>query len=167
MVAARAIRRFGLPGVGWRRRRRTSLAQGVKGRRLVQFKQATRFFGAAAACCCVAAGPAAAATPLGQLPPGAGELCGGGTVFLQDTIVADPVYAVPAGGGVITAWATKAGAGAGQSGALKVLSRDGGTDFTVVGTSALEPLTAGQTNTFPTRIVVAGGETLGYYFPAG
>ena len=109
-----------------------------------------------------------AATTIGEHPAGGAIACGGGTTFLQGaTAGTGPSYTVPAGGGVITSWSTKVGSGAGQQAALKVLTITDETHYTVAATSPLTPLTASSTNTFPVRISVPGGATLGYYFPSG
>lgn len=110
------------------------------------------------------AGPTAlAATTVGETGPG--TACGGGTVFFQGATNGGASYTVPTGGGVITSWSTQAGAGAGQSAALKLLRPINATDYTVTGTSSVVPLLESAANTFEVRIPVTGEETLGYWFP--
>jgi hypothetical protein len=112
--------------------------------------------------------PAGAATTIGQLDPGPPTSnCSGGVVFIQAATGPAPTYVVPAGGGVVTSWATLAGPGDGQVATLKMLARIDATHFQVVGTSGSEPLAASVLNTFPVRIPVTGFETPGYYFPTG
>jgi hypothetical protein len=75
-----------------------------------------------------------------------------------------PAYTVPAGGGVITSWAHMAPdpIGFAETAALKVLRPAGGTQFTVVGQSAVATLFNGF-NSFPTQIPVQAGDFIGLY----
>jgi hypothetical protein len=92
-----------------------------------------------------------------------GTACGGSTGFgYVQALSEGNAYNIPAGGGVITSWSHDAQAGAGQAAKLKVYRPNPGpTTFIVEGHSNSEPLTPGTLNTFPTRIPVAAGDTLG------
>jgi hypothetical protein len=112
-----------------------------------------------------------AATTIGKLDPVPnGGTCQAGNVYLEtivDTIGFPGLrYTVPAGGGVITSWGTRPDATGGQRAALKTL-RDNGPTVTVLGASVLQDLTPSVPNSFPTRIPVGGGESIGYAVPAG
>ncbi len=79
-----------------------------------------------------------------------------------------PSYAVPAGGGVVTSWAHMAPdpIGFAETMALQMLRPAGGTQFTVIGQSAVQTLMPGP-NSFPTRIPVQAGDVLGLYVQHG
>ena len=76
-----------------------------------------------------------------------------------------PAYTVPEGGGVVTSWNHQAPGldiGFAQTLALQMLRPAGGTQFTVIGQSAVETIISGP-NSFPTRISVKAGDVLGLY----
>jgi hypothetical protein len=79
-----------------------------------------------------------------------------------------PSYAVPAGGGVVTSWAHMAPGpiGFAETMALKLLRPAGGTQYTVIGQSAVESIFLGP-NVFPTQIPVQAGDVLGLYVQHG
>jgi hypothetical protein len=107
------------------------------------------------------AGPVAsagAATTIGQTFTPATE-CGVIT-FLQSFSPGNQ-YAAPAAG-VITSWRFQAASPAPQV-KLKVARANGGNDFTIVGESELQTLTANTVSSFPTRISVQAGDVLGIY----
>jgi Bacterial TSP3 repeat/Thrombospondin type 3 repeat len=109
------------------------------------------------------AAPAGAATEIGQLAPTALTGCSQGNTFVQHTEANPPSYRVPPGGGVITRWTLRQGAGAGTAAKLKVLRPEGGTDYRTVGDSAVQTLTPSTVNTFgvgPPGIAVQGGDVL-------
>lgn len=88
--------------------------------------------------------------------------CGTGidTVQLASTGTA---YAVPAGGGTITAWSTRAGVHAGPAALLVWRSTATPGTYTLVGESALVTLTANTLNTFTLSkpIAVKAGDLIG------
>ena len=75
-----------------------------------------------------------------------------------------PSYTVPAGGGVITSWSHMAPdpIGFAETMALQMLRPAGGTQFTVIGQSAVQSI-INAPNSFPTRIPVQAGDVLGLY----
>ena len=79
-----------------------------------------------------------------------------------------PSYTVPAGGGVVTSWAHMAPdpIGFAETMALQMLRPAGGTQFTVIGQSAVQTIINGP-NSFPTRIPVQAGDVLGLYVQHG
>jgi hypothetical protein len=114
-----------------------------------------------------AAQAAGAAVTVGQVsiepepnncPPGIG--------YITTAVSSGPSFVVPAGGGVITSWQTRAGPLSGITAKLKVfratLDPDG---YLVVGQSVLRNITPGASGgpgalngPFPTRIPVQGGD---------
>jgi hypothetical protein len=109
----------------------------------------------------VLAGPTAAgaATTIGQTftPPAGG--CGSGT-DLQTTSPGSS-YAAPADG-VITSWSHQANETPPEL-QFKVARSVGGNDYTIVGESTSQAMTAGELNTFPTRIPVQAGDVIGFH----
>jgi hypothetical protein len=101
---------------------------------------------------------AIAATTIGQTFTPATE-CGVIT-FLQ-SISPNNQYAAPAAG-VITSWRFQAASPAPQV-KLKVARALGGNDFTIVGESELQTLTANTVNSFSARISVQAGDVLGIF----
>jgi hypothetical protein len=106
-------------------------------------------------------GNAGAATQIGTVPSVDPGNAGSGN-FVQFQ-AATASYTVPTGGGVITAWQSRGKSPSGGSGRLQVWRFAGGSDFTLVGRSALENFTAGITNFFSTRIPASGGDRLGLH----
>jgi Ca2+-binding RTX toxin-like protein len=102
---------------------------------------------------------AAAATTLGEVfDPTAGGVCTPAPrTFLQTA----PAQYVAPSGGVITSWSYQAAASPLRL-KLKVGRALGGTQFLIVGESAVEIPTANHLNTYPTRIPVNGGDVLGF-----
>jgi len=124
-----------------------------------------------AALALLAPASSSAATTIGQAnpnPPEGGN-CDPGKVYTENG--GEVSFTVPAGGGVITSWATRTNEAAGQQGALKTLrqtsSANGQFTFSVLATSTVQNLTPNALNRFPTRIPVQGGEVIGYHFPTG
>ena len=112
----------------------------------------------------VGAPAAAASTTIGQTSatPGPCPIPTGPVgVLLQSATAGSPGYSVPAGGGVITSWSTYTGSASGLSEKLVVFRPAGGSNYTVVGASAVQGLTASSPDTFPTRIPVQAGDLLG------
>jgi hypothetical protein len=109
------------------------------------------------------AAPARAATVVGQAPPitGTPTTCGPGTSFVQTAVATGPSYAVPAGGGVITAWRYAAAAEPNRRIGLGVYTRQGMTSIFTVVAEDFEPSTPSILNAFAVRIPVAGGELIG------
>ena len=108
---------------------------------------------------------AGAATTLGQLrviPQGIAD-CDPGKVYVQRTSTGSIRYQVPAGGGVITSWATRPGLNPNQQAAFKVVRDNGGNSFTVVATSAAQNLNSQENvDTFAVRIPVQAGDFIAY-----
>jgi hypothetical protein len=79
-----------------------------------------------------------------------------------------PLYTVPAGGGVVTSWSHMAPdpIGFAETMALQMLRPAGGTQFTVIGQSAVQSIFIGL-NSFPTRIPVQAGDVIGVYVQHG
>jgi hypothetical protein len=83
------------------------------------------------------------------------------SVVWQHANVTGPSYRVPAGGGVITSWTTGGGPSDGLRARLEVV-REGSSSPAVVGEGNLETgVPKLNPYTFPTRIPVQGGDTLG------
>ena len=84
--------------------------------------------------------------------------------YQHTTGLGSPSYAVPAGGGVITAWTTNPGAVTGVSTRLEVIREapGGGSPHTVVGESDLRSnIATHNAAKFATRIPVQGGDLIG------
>jgi hypothetical protein len=107
-------------------------------------------------------GTAGAAVQLGQVAAVSPYPCALNINVVQTTTVGGVNYQVPVPGGVITSWShrgiTPAPAGSGR---LQIWDSTGGTNFTLIGRSDLEPFTAGLVTTFLTRIPVDPGDLLG------
>lgn len=113
------------------------------------------------------AGPAAAASTAGSAGTPTTPCSAKTTAVQQTSSSTSPSYAIPDGGGVITAWSYQAKANPGQR-KLKVFANTGTSgQFKVVGESALETGAANTLNTFATRIPVSGGERIGFFTPTG
>ncbi len=116
---------------------------------------------------CVALGgvlvaPACAlgATTLGETFTPTGNCAAEQPVLIQTTSPpGGAVYAAPAPG-VITSWSVMAPAATEQM-AFKVARSAGGGNYTIVGESDAEQLTAAQLNTHPARIPVVAGDMIG------
>jgi len=114
------------------------------------------------------AGQASAQVTLGQLAPtspASGE-CGegaSGSFFWKLELGGGASYEVPAPGGVITSWSTRAAGGAGQFLTLKVLRPAGGSSYAVVGTDGPRALAPSAVDTFPVNLAVQAGDVIGTY----
>ena len=107
-----------------------------------------------------------AATTIGRLDPDTLNTgCEPGNIYLQTDInaVSFPglTYSVPAAGGVITSWSTRANDEGGQQASLKIVRNNGNNTVTVLASSALRSLSPGVNNV-PARIPVSGGDSIGY-----
>ena len=115
--------------------------------------------------------PAAAATALGETSnPFPNVVCSGPSTYLQVSTGRTPSYTVPAGGGVITSWSTRASATRGGAQVKLGIFRPTGpppSAYTTVGASGAQTLKAGLLNAFPTSIPVQPGDTLGLLIIAG
>jgi hypothetical protein len=110
----------------------------------------------------VAAAPANGTTQLGQLPNfEPNRDCPPGHHMVQSALSSGTPYQVPPEGGVITSWRVRAHDTSPGTVRLQLWQPVGGTNYTLVGRSALEAPTAGIVNQFATRILVSGGELLG------
>jgi hypothetical protein len=112
------------------------------------------------------AAPASAATTIGQTFTPTID-CGNPDTWTQSSSpTAGPSYAAPTAG-VITSWSNQAVAVA-ETIKLKVARRAGGPDdFTIVGQSGVQTMTPNTLNTFPTRIPVRAGDTIGFFHSGG
>src|SRR4051794_9616111 len=90
---------------------------------------------------------------------------GGGTYVSKATGAAAPGYAVP-GAGVITSFSHNANATPGSVRAVVMGPATAPNDRTVLGYSALLPVTPSTLNTFATRIPVPAGARLAMYATA-
>jgi len=109
------------------------------------------------------ASPAAAASKIGLADAGSFVVCPAGSTYVQmGSGAPTPSYAVPAGGGVVTAWEVEVSAPSGASMALKLFRPSATANtFTVVGQSGFEPVATGL-QTFATRVPVQPGDMLGF-----
>jgi hypothetical protein len=112
-----------------------------------------------------AASPASGAITLGQVGDPTGSDCGGNFDFVNISVKTGNPYTVP-GTGTITSW-TMFGAGpAGQQFTFKVFRKVADPSrYQVVGHAGPQTLTLGGTanNTFPARIAVKPGDTIGFH----
>jgi hypothetical protein len=109
--------------------------------------------------------PATAATVIGRT--GGNVPCGGeGTAIQTGVASSGASFTVPAGTWTLDGWSTEAGAGGGQMAAVVVRPTGTPDQYTVVGVSATENLTANTLNTFETSISVRGGDLLGFWATA-
>jgi hypothetical protein len=104
------------------------------------------------------AGPAQAATQIGQISPGEPEACTVGNIPQLATGTA-PSYTVPSDG-VITEWSHRGLAASPGSGGLQVWRSAGGSDYTLVGKSAIKTFAAGE-NSYPVNQPVKAGDVIG------
>lgn len=123
---------------------------------------------------------APAATTLGQTGPSTVP-CAGPASYVQTATGPPPAYAVPPGGGVITAWSTEAGipgaqvrlavlraAGAPRSGQRWFqLDPLGDHQYETVATSAAETMNGGALNAFATSLPAQAGDVLGLQIISG
>jgi len=114
---------------------------------------------------------AQAATEIGDstsTPAGPG---GGPNTYIQTGDPTGRTYAVPAGGGVITRWATQVGTSTGVSATvkLKVLRPVAGGKFLVVGSAPGTFTGTGSfaRSSFSAQIPVQAGDRIGIYVPSG
>ena len=87
---------------------------------------------------------------------------------VTQTVASGPSFAVPAGGGVITAWSTMGGKNGGkpQVLGLDVLRRTGYATYTKVAADGPRPVTPEAMNSFPVEIPVKGGDLIGIRGPS-
>jgi hypothetical protein len=107
----------------------------------------------------IAAGPAAASVTVGQVAPGAITSCSKNFDFLQAS-TPDNSYTLPTG--VITSWAHRSQAGAGQQVSLKIFRKTGDpATYQVVGHDGPHPVTPNTLTNFSTNLQVKAGDVLG------
>ncbi len=108
-----------------------------------------------------AAAARATAVTLGQVATtGAAQCTPGPSVMAQYLEAGPPSYVAPTAG-VLTSYSVRAGATAGSA-RLVVLGPSPTPDHrTVVGLSALNPVVINTVNTFPTRVPIAAGQSIG------
>src|SRR6478735_2422817 len=109
--------------------------------------------------------PAGAAVTIGQTAPHPEHsYCAGFLAFdnLTQSVASGPSYAVPAGGGVITGWATMGGVNEGKSQVLgfDVFRRIGYATYTKVAADGPRPVTPETMNTFAVEVPVKGGDVI-------
>ncbi len=117
---------------------------------------------AAAAFGALGAGPTHAGAPiqLGQVSPANPGACG--TLnFVQTAVESGRSYEVP-NDGTITGWSHKGRDTTPGSGRLQVWRPAGGTNYTLIGRSALETFLPSQINSYATAIPVEAGDLLGF-----
>ena len=115
---------------------------------------------------------AGAAVQIGHLPPAGATVagpCGGDGTYVQHSQAPAPAprYTVPAGGGVLTSWVTRAGTTMGVTAKLKVLSFTSGFNYTTVAQHGFFPLTPSTDNLFtvgPPGIPVQAGQVISLRF---
>ena len=104
---------------------------------------------------------------VGQLaPPNTPVECNEPELFdeVPIAVASGASYAVPAPGGVITSWSTRAGAGAGQSYEMKVFRPTGPGSYLVVAHDGPRPLAPSVLNTFPVSIPIQAGDVVGIQY---
>jgi hypothetical protein len=107
----------------------------------------------------IGAGPAAASLTVGQVAPGTITSCSKNFDFLQAS-TPDNSYTLPAG--VVTSWAHRSQAGAGQQVTLKVFRKTGDpASYEVVGHDGPNPVTPNTLTNFSTNLQVNAGDVLG------
>jgi hypothetical protein len=114
--------------------------------------------GTSMAAAALAPASAPGATTIGANDNG-GSHCPAGWLAWQDTSTG-PSYVVPAPGGVITSWTYRGGANPDQI-KFKVLRPIAQLTWTVVGESAVTTMVPNTLNTFPIRVPVEPGDTIG------
>jgi IPT/TIG domain/PASTA domain len=119
-----------------------------------------------AALLCFAAS-AEAQTTIGQLPTGPTLTCVSPSGYdeVQTAVSSGSSYVVPAPGGVITSWSTKASATTTQMLGLKVFRPVETKKFLVVAHDGPRALTPSTVNTFPVDIPVQAGDIVGLNVP--
>jgi hypothetical protein len=100
---------------------------------------------------------------IGQTTPGPGHInCGGPLTGVQQAVAAGTAYSTPTAG-VVTSFSTNAGPGAGNIRALFFTPGAPAGHWNLVAKSAVLPVTVSTFNTFPVRISVPAGATLGIW----
>jgi hypothetical protein len=121
---------------------------------------------AAAALGVLVAQPASAsAATIGQTTASANYPCVA-EIDIQPEVAFGTSFVVPAGSWLLTSWSTFAGSTGGSMGLMifrAVAGFPGGLLTTVVAESPVQTLTPGVLNTFPTNVVVHGGDFLGFW----
>jgi hypothetical protein len=113
----------------------------------------------------VAAASASAAT-IGQTDAAANYACAA-EIDLQTGVASGTGFIAPSGSWLLTSWSTFAGS-AGGSMSLMVFRPTAVADsYTVIAESPLQTLTANVLNTFSAKIVVQGGDLLGFWSGGG
>jgi hypothetical protein len=107
------------------------------------------------------AGSALADSGVGQTTP-TPTGCASDLAVFQTGVSSGHSFTVPSGTWVLTSWSTQASSETGPMQAL-VGAPGNPNEYTVVGESATENLTANTLNTFSTSIVVHGGDVLGFW----
>lgn len=108
------------------------------------------------------AGSALADAGIGQTTP-TPVGCMSDVAAFQTGVSSGQSFTVPSGTWVLTSWSTQASSETGPMQALVGEPTGNPNEYTVVGESATENLTANTLNTFSTSIVVQGGDVLGFW----
>jgi hypothetical protein len=107
----------------------------------------------------IGASPAAASVTIGQVAPGTITSCSKNFDFLQAS-TQDNSYTLPTG--VITSWAHRSQAGAGQQVTLKIFRKTGDpASYQAVGHDGPYPVTPNTLMSFSTNLQVKAGDVLG------
>src|SRR5437868_1765275 len=113
----------------------------------------------------IAAGSASAAT-IGQTDAAANYACAA-ELDLQTGVASGAGFIAPPGGWLLTSWNTFAGSSGGSM-SLMIFRPTGVPDaYTVIAESPLQALTPNVLNTFAAKIVVRGGDLLGFWSGGG
>lgn len=109
----------------------------------------------------IGAAPGSAAT-IGQTDPSANYLCAAET-DLQTAVASGTSFVVPPGSWLLTSWSTDAGSFGGAMSLMIFRPTAVAGSYTVLAESPVRTLSPGTLNTFATRLVVHGGDLLGFW----
>ena len=114
----------------------------------------------------LAVGASASTTvTIGQTSATADYICDH-EIDTQSAVASGPVYAVPAGGGLLTSWSTFAGNPGGVMSLMIFRPTAVAGTYSVVAESPVQTLTASVLNTFPASIALQGGDLIGFWSDA-
>jgi hypothetical protein len=110
----------------------------------------------------VAQPASASAATIGQTTASANYPCVA-EIDIQPEVAFGTSFVVPAGSWLLTSWSTFAGSTGGSMGLMIFRAAAVPGYYTVVAESPVQTLTPGVLNTFPTNVVVHGGDFLGFW----
>jgi hypothetical protein len=110
----------------------------------------------------VAQPASASAATIGQTTASANYPCVA-EIDIQPSVAFGTSFVVPAGSWLLTSWSTFAGSTGGSMGLMIFRAAAVPGYYTVVAESPVQTLTPGVSNTFPTNVVVQGGDFLGFW----